>query len=730
MTRVFKTAAILVLAAIAAAPALADPNDDMLGAARKLVEEKKYDQAIEEYKKIDTWLRHDPGLVIEFARVYSYADMHSEAIRLFEEVRATHPERETEMLRELGDQYKWSGDLEKAIEVYEKALKNGSNDPDVTKGLAEAVAWRDKRAEDKAKYNEVINKTPSPMGINPKTSDDVLAYARKLVEEKKYDQAINEYSKISDWLRHDPGLVIESARVYTYADMHPEAIKLFEEVRATHPDREAEILKELGDQYKWNGQLKESIAAYEKALQNNPNDIAAEVGLAEALAWSNRHKEAVARYDDALEKDPRSVQALIAKADVLSWMDSLEEAYKVYGKALEVDPGNTRALNGQAKVRVWQGYHKEGAARYREILKEHPDEVDAMEGLAYALHWDGRDYQSSATASRVVAIAPHRQASRELLFNIKGAQGPYAQNYDGYWEDKNKLSVETHGMRTGIHPDGLTTVEGIYEWQKSRQKNYYASKANRGGAGIRRRLTDDLELSSYLYGTNFGHVDYNVFTTDTWLTYWMGDMFRFDGSFNRGTFTDVGSILNKIVVNTGSVSGDFRPNRFLFLSGKFSRGFYSDTNMQNTFLGKVEHRITTKPFYSKFYYNYYYSGWSKNMNHGYFNPRKIDSHAWGIYASKDLTKRLFVEAQGSVGYEYQTPKAYHPTYFMGMNVNYRIADNWIASLGGELFRAYTDPNSNGYSKVGMMFSITYKMGAGEPEQAEFARSASRPMTGS
>jgi len=237
-------------------------------------------------------------------------------------------------------------------------------------------------------------------------SDRTLASARKLVEERSYAAALEDYSKISDELRKDPGLVIEWARVYTYADMHSEAIRLFEEVRTKYPERAQDILKELGDQYKWNKNLSKSIETYEEVLRKDPGNITAEIGLAEALAWNDKHVEAIKRYDDVLKKDPNFVQALIAKAEVLSWMDKLEESQRLYKRVLNIDPGNLKARLGEARVMVWGGYHRKAVAKYNAILRDHPDDAEAIEGLAYAYHWDGNEAKTLEVVKRVIAIAP------------------------------------------------------------------------------------------------------------------------------------------------------------------------------------------------------------------------------------------------------------------------------------------------------------------------------------
>jgi tetratricopeptide (TPR) repeat protein len=725
--RISKIAAIIILTAFISGIAVAETNDDILSLARKLVEEKKYDRAIEEYKKIDTWLRHDPGLVIELARVYTYADRHPQAIMLFEETRNAHPDREAEILRELGDQYKWNGDYKSSIEAYEKAMKNNPADIVSKRGLIEAVAWDKKQKERAARYNEVLDKKTSSIVDRPETNEDILNRARKLVEEKKYDRAIEEYKKIDDWLHSNPGLLIEFARVNTYADRHSQAIMLFEETRTSHPEKSVEVLRELGDQYKWNKNLPKAIETYEEALKNDPENITLELGLAEALAWNGRHYQAIKRYDKVLKKDPDCVQALLAKAEVLSWMDRLEESQKIYRRAQELEPGNLKAAIGEARVLVWQGYHKKGIAKYEAILKENPDSAEALEGLAYGYHWDGNESKSIETVKRAIDIAPDREAARNLYMDIESARSPYTVNYNWYWEDKNKLSVEGHGQRVGLYPDSRSMVEGIYEWRRSRQKNNGASKINVGGVGLKRKFGDWTEISSYLYGSNFGHVLYTAFTTDTWMTIKPDDIWRFDLSYNRGTFDDVGSIYNKIVTNSFGTSFDFKPDRFLFISSSFKRSLYSDGNTQNTVFTKAEYRLCQKP-YIKAYYNYYYSGWGKLMNSGYFNPIKEDSHSGGGYISFDLTKYLFVEFQGSGGYEYQTPKAYHPTYFFGGSLNYRLCANWTASFHGETFRAFSDANSIGYSRQAVVLSVTYSMGAEAPELFRTTR-PSRPVTG-
>ena len=559
--------------------------------------------------------------------------------------------------------------------------------------------------------------------------DKALAEARALVEKKAYGEALALYERIADFLSHDPGLLMEWARVYAYADRHPEAIRLFEQIRKDHPDRAREFLRELGDQYLWDGQPDKAEPIYREALAINPLDSQAALGLARVLSWSGRRAEAATQYDQILKYDPGNLAALNGKAEVLSWMDRLEEAYDLYGQVLARDPSNLEARNGQARVRVWQGYHRAGTALYEKTLEEHPNDLDALEGLAFARHWNDRDDLATPALAKLLALKPDRREAGKLNYHIQYARQPYVTQSNLYWKDKNDLSLQSHGVRTGFRPTPLTNLEGIQEWVRLRQPGQPTVEGNRGGLSVASRFSDAFQFHSYLFGTHFSRVDFNPFTTNTWFTYEPDDLWRFDLSYDRQTFDDIGALRNHIFTDSGSLSADFRPNRFWLFSAKYQRSEYSDTNEQNTVLAKVEYRLLRDP-YVKLYYNYYYSDWAKQLYHGYFNPQSIRSHSLGVYASKNITEKLFAEGQLSAGHEHHNPIADQPTFYAGGGLVYRLSPRWLASLRGEYFEARpdNDSGSNGYRRKTIMLSITYNFGEAAPDRGT-PSVAPRPITG-
>jgi len=555
-----------------------------------------------------------------------------------------------------------------------------------------------------------------------------LDQARSLVEQKQYAAALEVYAKIESWLWRDPGLVIEMARAQTYADRHAEAIRLFEEVRKQRPEKQYEFLADLGDQYCWNGQAKEAEPVFRAALQHNPQDLRARLGLGRALLWSDQPRAAGEEYDRVLAVQPANIEALNGKADALSRIDRLEEAIRLFQQVTAIDPHNVGALNGIARCRVWQGYHRQGRDLYLAVIKEFPGNPDALEGLAFAQHWDGRDDQANQTLSGLIAAYPERQAGQQLHREIEYAQQPVITQGNRYWRDKYGNSTQQHDLRAGFHLDEVTTLEAIYDWRRFGDRNNPDMDVNRAGIGIGHKFSDLIELNSFWYANDYDYADFTPLTADNWLTLRPNDLWRFDFAYNRETYEGQQASLNHIVMDSGSASADFLPNRYLLFSGKYKYSSYSDNNEQSSFLGKAELRVCQKP-YVKFYYNYYDSTWADQYDHGYFNPKRYHSHTLGLYTGFNITERLFFETQASYGHEWQVPNADNPTYFAAAGFRYRIVENWQLLGRSEFFEASPDSshNSGGYRETMVFLGISHNFGepSGELSGEEILQRRSR-----
>lgn len=557
------------------------------------------------------------------------------------------------------------------------------------------------------------------------SSEETLDSARRLTEARSYDEALQAYQSIESWLSGDPGLMIEWARVYTYADRHGEAIRLFEKIRREFPEREREIIRELADQYKWNGDKKTAVETYRRGQELDPENLEILLGLAQALAWDGRRKEALRYYDSVLGERPEDLNILFAKAEVLSWGDKLERAEEIYREIAVKEPGNTRALIGSARMNVWQGYHRKGIRLYEKILEGDPGNAEAMEGLAYGLHWAGDTRRSLRVLRELLETSPGRDAAKTLFREIQNNQKPHIRQTTGFSHDSNKLSIFSESVHAGGHLTDTTALGVTYEFDRYRQQLNNPVKGHRMGFNASQRFGKYVEANSYWFFSRYDCNRFSPWTTNTWLTLKPSDILRFDMAYDRVTFEDIKAIHRGIITDSGSISCDLRPNRFWFFSSKYQRTRYNDRNDQNTVFSRVEYRLRQDP-YLKLYYNHYYSDWSEQRDNGYFNPYSIHAHSGGLYGSRPFGKRLFLEAQFGGGYEKQHPKSNHPTFHGTVGIRYRISPSWVLSLRGEYFDARDANQDKSYLKKAAWIDLVYSFGA-ETDRPHRGQAPQRPL---
>lgn len=556
--------------------------------------------------------------------------------------------------------------------------------------------------------------------------DARLADARKLAGQRQFQQSLQIYAEIETELWRDPGLVVEMARVCMQAERHTEAIRLFERVRDKHPEKQGAFLDELGEACLWSSQPHKAVLVFRAALQRNPRDLRARLGLGRGLSWSGQREASLLEYDAVLQATPGDINANNGKADALCHMDRLAEAIETYQAVLQKDPDNLEAANGVARCRVWQGYHRQGRDLYLEILKKHPGNLEAIEGLAFAQHWDGRDDQAVETLARLATFSTNRPAAQNLRHEIGTSQEPYATQFNRMWWDKYRNALELHGLRAGLRLDELTAADASYDWRRLQSKGLPDMHASRIGLGGSHKFDDLLEFNGYIYQGTYDRVDFHPLTANAWLTVRPDDLWRMDLAYARETFDMQKAAFNKIVVDNYSLSMDFKPNRWLLFSGKGMHGEYTDGNNQNSFLGKAELRLCSKP-YAKLYYNYYWSEWDRQFDHGYFDPREFEAHTLGLYTGFSITDRLFFETQASVAFEHQEPYAENPSYFCAAGFNYRMTSNWNLFARAEAFQALPDHDhgSGGYRVGTLFFGITHNFG-GTPDRPAEASQPTRP----
>jgi tetratricopeptide (TPR) repeat protein len=119
-----------------------------------------------------------------------------------------------------------------------------------------------------------------------------------------------------------------------------------------------------------------------------------------------RIEEAVKAYRRALEEDPDLVAALINLANIRYSRDELAEAQALYERAIALDPSYFEAHFNLGNIHHDHAQYSQAEASYREALALNPEYADAHFYLAVTLEKMGRSVDARAHWKAYERLAP------------------------------------------------------------------------------------------------------------------------------------------------------------------------------------------------------------------------------------------------------------------------------------------------------------------------------------
>ena len=182
-----------------------------------------------------------------------------------------------------------------------------------------------------------------------------------------------------------------------------------------------------------SGRTEEALAAYEKAVQEAPNDAMVRLYLASALGRAERREEAVAEYEEALRLDPNNMEAWVALGIAAYEIGDLKKSVEAYRKAIELDDSRSIAHNNLAYVLYDQDEVDEAVSEWEQAIELLPTSdvdrqgrADCWAGLAIGYLAQGKRQEAIEAYRRAVSINPHyidtKWMAREAFWSPKAIE--------------------------------------------------------------------------------------------------------------------------------------------------------------------------------------------------------------------------------------------------------------------------------------------------------------------
>ncbi len=154
------------------------------------------------------------------------------------------------------------------------------------------------------------------------------------------------------------------------------------------------------------GRLAEIALCYQRALERNPQQPEALVGMS-LVALSSRQTEAAVKMAAAgVAAAPKMGAAWVAMGQALKAAERVGEAERAYAEAIRLDGMDPLARMGMGELKIATGRPREAIQEFEVALTRRPTMVAAQLGLGNALALVGRNEEALERYEAAVALRP------------------------------------------------------------------------------------------------------------------------------------------------------------------------------------------------------------------------------------------------------------------------------------------------------------------------------------
>ena len=354
---------------------------------------------------------------------------------------------EADIFMKLADIYASTGQPEKALEEYRRAVTADPNHELAHVGMATIFLTRGEadKALDELKKAEMVN---------PHNRDVHVMMAG--VYEKKGDQKLAEYQYLLGGKGKTTAAVAAQEAVGGTHKGDP-AIEALKASLKESPEKAAEIYEKMGNLYRLAGKNDEAIAAYKEAAHRNSTSSDVYENLGILYEKSGKIDEAVVAYKQAVQVKPDNAEAHLRLADIRNSRGFYQEAVEQYSEFLRLKPDSPDIQLKLARIFSKTKETNLAIDAYSSVLKHSPDSIEANREIAPLYRTKGLNDKAVEHYKKVLAQQKDDVETRNALVSI------YVKNkqYDEI-TDLLKAAVE----QAPDDPNNQYKLGLIYEFRK------------------------------------------------------------------------------------------------------------------------------------------------------------------------------------------------------------------------------------------------------------------------
>ncbi|BCO09196.1 hypothetical protein GF1_15720 [Desulfolithobacter dissulfuricans] len=340
--------------------------------ARINVQEKKFDQAIREYRKA-LELNWSVDLALEMSEVFLRQKRYDEAVELYRKILGDDPENERVRIA-LVHTYLLQNREQEALRELNRLKTVSSNPTRVDLTIARLFARQKKFDRAATILQQVLEKND--------LSEGRFLLALIYFQEKKYQEALTQLRHIDRQAPEYEDAVFLQVRIYRALKQVEQAIEILEEAVQEETGRSSEMFVLLAALYQMQNREDKGRDVFSRALEAFPDDenLLYEYGL--FLEHSGEHDKALSVMQQVIRVQPRHAGALNYVG--YTWADQkvhLDKALEYIEKAVQLEPENGYILDSLGWVYYRLGRLDEARKALEEAVKLSPDDPAILDHL-------------------------------------------------------------------------------------------------------------------------------------------------------------------------------------------------------------------------------------------------------------------------------------------------------------------------------------------------------------
>jgi tetratricopeptide (TPR) repeat protein len=470
-----------------------------------------------------------------------------------------------------------------------------------------------------------------------------------------------------------------------------EAKKAVEKALEVKPGDTA-LLRKHVELSKWAGDNAGAEKSLRALLKQNPHDYKNMFELGQILSWDGKTAESIRVLEPYVARESKDARALLLLSQNYRWNGDTAKASATLERYREI-AGETAAYKKEhMQLLSADSRSRETVAAANEVLKDNPRDCDALTSKATAFGSSRQPTHMLESLSGVSLYCKDKEAAGKLNRQLTTPLRDFARARYDYSTDSDTIRIST------------VTVDGRYQFMPTYSLLLGAEtgtlKADIGSGletvggrstirqsaawvGVEKMINDQLWLNGRAGYHNAGggiaerpllHGGAEFRPNDTLTA-------SYDFHYDLYAVSPLSASKN-IRLADNQLQGTWNIQRGTSVYAKANYGFFSDDNRYWTVLAAPRQNIVqTQKFNADIGVSAQASGFSKNLNNGYYDPRTYQQYLVTLGASYWFDSDDMVGVTGGLGKNRDnTMSSFENSNNYAFEGNFGLYKDWMLNL--------------------------------------------------